>query len=206
MLSSRKKRNLQNTKRQNKRDQKHEWITVEERNAAGQPIFPRPAVLATVNTRFDPEKHTDLNLRIITGVAPEGGIVGQYKIYDITKFSLNGWRIEAQATIELHPARGHEKEWFEAFKGNNAVICDPGLPGTVSEEYVTKIIGSDFSKKVISRLLPKSKKQERRVFEGRLWMKETWRSTLLRRKGQAGRYLVATVIGVLVGVAIKSLF
>ena len=203
---NRNKQNRQKIEAQSEPRQKGEWVAIEERNSKGQPIFPRKAVHSTILTRFDPQKHTDLTLRIITGVAPEGGIIGQYKIYDITKFSMRGWRIEAQAMIELDPTRGYEQAWFEAFEGHNAVICHPGLPGAVSQEYKMKISKSEFSKKIISHAENDSAKKETKVYEGRLWMKETWPSTLLRRKSEAGLYLIVTAIGALIGGVVTSLF
>ena len=44
--------------------------------------MPRFATMSTAGTEFDPAKHTDLKLRILKGYAPQGAIIGQYKIYD----------------------------------------------------------------------------------------------------------------------------
>lgn len=186
-------------------ENKGEWIAIEEHNSKGQPIIPRHMIQATVLTTYNPEKHTDLNLLIMTGMAPEGALIGQYKMYDIEKFSMQGWRTEAEALIELAPARGYEKEWFRAFEGNYAEIRQPGLPGKVSVKYKMKITKTDFRKKIINYKNKDSVKMERKVFEAHLSMKETWKSALLRKKGELGRYLIATIIGTLIGAGITSI-
>ena len=44
------------------------------------------------------------------------------------------------------------------------------------------------------------------LFEGRLWMKETVKSTVLRRKDQSVRYVIVAVIGALIAALIRWLF
>ena len=44
------------------------------------------------------------------------------------------------------------------------------------------------------------------LFEGRLWMKETVKSTLLRRKGELALHVVLTTIAALIGLVIGKLF
>ena len=96
--------------------------------------MPRFATMSTAGTKFDPAKHTDLKLRILKGYAPQGAIIGQYKIYDISMLTMKGWRAKVRATVELG-GRAHEEAWFAAYKGQPAVLEDPGLPNTESDEY-----------------------------------------------------------------------
>ncbi len=184
---------------------KGEWISIEERTADGRPRIPRLALQATEGTIYDPDKHTDLALLINTGNAPEGAIIGQYKLYDIAKFSMRGWRITAEALVELPPTRGFEQAWFEAFGGQQVKVNDPGIPGSVSTSYSTTVTKSEFSKKRISQIAEDSTINEQPVFEGRLWMKKTWRSVLWRRRGEIGRYVMAALIGALIGSTVTTL-
>ena len=194
------------TKIPNGRKPRGEWISMEAFDSEGQPILPPDAVRSTVNVKFDQTRHTDLDLRIITGVAPQGGLIGQYKIYNISRFSMRGWRIEARATVELNPLRGYEKAWFEAYNGRRVVISHPGLPGTLSEEFRTKIIESNFQKKEITSYSKRgSANRKTKVYEGNLRMHETWLSALLRRRGQALSYIIATTIGAIVGAIVTGL-
>ena len=216
MSRRRNKQKRRNARAQNRRDsrpeprkpeeKKYEWVSIEEYNSKGQPILPRQAVQATEWTRYEPTKHTDLKLRIVTGMGPQGAIIGQYKLYDIKTFGMGGWRMKADAIIEIGPTRGHEENWFQAFKGSEVTIEDPGLPGTISQQYQMRVTESVFSRKVVSSTEKIGMTKEAKVFEGRLWMKETVQSLLLRRKGELLRYVVLTTIGALIGLAIGRLF
>ena len=185
------------------RTPKFEWVSIEEKDATGRVILPRRALESTQVTVYDQNKHTDLSLRIVTGMAPQGAIIGQYKLYDIKTFDMGGWRMKADAIVELPASMGHEEAWFRAFKGSDVTVSNPGLPGTISEEYIMQVTTSDFGKKVVSSRTESGNIVEKRLFEGRLWMKETIKSTLLRRKGELIRYVglstIAAVIGVLIG-------
>ena len=195
------------TKHGKQEEKKIEWVSVEEYNSKGQMIMPRRAVQATEGTKYEPNKHTDLKLRICTGMAPQGVIIGQYKLYDIKTFGMGGWRMKADAIIEVGPTRGHEEDWFKAFKGSDVIIESPGLPGAISKQYQMKVSKSNFTKKVISSTNESgATTTEKRLFEGRLWMKETVKSTLLRRKDQSVRYVIVAVIGALIAALIGWLF
>ena len=138
-------------------------------------------------------------------MGPQGAIIGQYKLYDIKTFGMGGWRMTADAVIEVGPTRGHEEDWFKAFKGSDVIIENPGLPGAISEQHQMKVTKSDFSKKVVSSPTESGMTTEVKLFEGRLWMKETVKSTLLRRKGELVRYVVLTTIAAVIGVVIGKL-
>ena len=187
-------------------ERKYEWVSIEEHNEDGCQILPRKAIQATEWTTYDSEKHKDLDLIINTGMAPEGAIIGQYKLYEMQKFSMKGWRMKAEAIVELPLTKGYEKMWFEAFKGSNVEINDPGLPGSISEKFKMKINKTDFNKKEISYANKDSVKTEKILFEAHLWMKETFKSTLLRRKSELGRYFIFTTAGALIGAVISRLF
>ena len=208
-----KRRNFGAPKRRNPKmgqkkqgEKKFEWVSIEEYNSRGQMILPRQAVKSTEWTRYEPNKHTDLKLMVITGMGPQGAIIGQYKLYDIKTFGMRGWRTTADAVIEVGPTRGHEEDWFKAFKGSDVLIKNPGLPGAISEQHQMKVTKSNFSKKVVSSPTESGMTMEEKLFEGRLWMKETVKSTLLRRKGELVRYVVLTTIAAVIGVVIGKLF
>ncbi len=211
MSRRRNRRNRSNPGTQKIRDtkvgqeRKFEWVTIEEYDSNGKPIIPRRAIQGTVRVRYDPNQHKDLKLRILTGVGPEGSIIGQYKLYDIKKFSMRGWRMEAEAIVEIETTRAHEEEWFKAFKGSDVTIVHPGLPGSISDEYQMKVTKSNFSKKITTYKGDNSTKKEDRSFEGHLWMKETGKSILLRRKGESAGYVVLAIITALIGAGITWL-
>ena len=141
------KRRNPKTEQRTQEEKKYAWVSIEEYNSKGQPIMPRKAVQSTEGTRYEPNKHTDLKLLICTGMAPQGVIIGQYKLYDIKTFGMGGWRMKADAIIEVGPTRGHEEDWFKAFKGSDVIIKNPGLPGAISEQHQMKVTKSAFNKK-----------------------------------------------------------
>ena len=113
--------------------------------------------------------------------------------------------MKADAIIEVGPTRGHEEDWFKAFKGCDVIIENPGLPGAVSDTYHMEVVRSSFDKKVISSTAENGMTTQERLFEGRLWMKETLKSLLLRRKWELVRYVVLTTIAAVIGVVVGKL-
>ena len=72
-------------------DPQYEWVIVgEERGNDGRPHTPRHLVASLDHVRYDPSKHTNLDLLIRTGAGPQGEIIGQYKVYPISKLHMRG--------------------------------------------------------------------------------------------------------------------
>ena len=178
---------------------KFEWVTVEERDEEGRLIIPRRAIKSTEFTFYNPEEHKDLKILILTGYAPNGAMLVSRKIYDIQKFDIKGWRANAEAIIELSPRRGHEKSWFDVFEGIDVDIQDTGLAGSISTEYKMKVTKTSFEKKVKTI----HGNGENRLLEGRVYMKETYKSVWDRNKGKIfGKLfwiLVAAIVGAIMG-------
>lgn len=184
---------------------KAEWVNVEERDADGRFVMPRFATMSTAGREFDPEKHTDLKLRILKGYAPQGAIVGQYKVYDISLLSMKGWRSKVRVTVELG-GRAHEEAWFAAYKGQAAILVDPGLPNTESDEYEMTVTDSGFEKKIVRvrNASDSTAGPEMRVYEGRLQLVETWASAYRRHKAELGKRAMIGLIGGVIGFAAKA--
>lgn len=184
---------------------KGEWVNVEERDPEGRFVMPRFATMSTVGTEYDPTKHTDLKLRILKGYRPQGAIVGQYKIYEISLLTMKGWRAKVRATIELG-SRAHEEAWFDAYKGQAAILEDPGLPNTESDEYELTVTDSSFEKKVVRvrKASDATAGPEMRVYEGRLQLVETWGSAYRRHKAELGKRAMIGLIGGVIGFAAKA--
>ena len=186
-------------------NQEAEWVNVEERDPEGRFVMPRFATMSTAGTEFDPAKHTDLKLRILKGYAPQGAIIGQYKIYDISMLTMKGWRAQVRATVELG-GRAHEEPWFAAYTGQSAVLEDPGLPNTESDEYEMTVAESSFDKKIVRvrKASDPTAGPEMRVYEGRLVLVETWSSAYRRHKVELGKRAAIGLIGGVIGFAAKA--
>ena len=109
-----------------------EWVSVKEEIVEGRPHMPQKVLDSTVRTLYDPSEHTDFKLMIRTGAGPQGELISNYKLYQISKFDMAGFRLKAMATIELPIWRRYEEEWFRAFLGAPLQINDPGLSGAIS--------------------------------------------------------------------------
>ena len=187
-------------------DEKREWVKVEERDTEGRFVMPRAAIMSTADTVYDPEIHTDLKLRILKGYAPDGAIIGQYKLYDISLLNMKGWRAKAHVTVDVG-TRVHEEAWFAAYKGQTAILVDPGLPNAESDEYEMTVADSSFEKKIVrvrntGNSLPGP---ETRGYEGSLKLVETWASACRRHKAELGKRAVIGLIGGVIGFAAKAI-
>ena len=164
--------------------------------------MPQGILDSTAHQIYDPDEHTDFKLIIRTGAGPKGELISNYKLYSITKFDMEGFRLKAKATIELPVWRQHEEEWFEAYHKAPVQISDPGVAGSISKYYYMKVTETDFSK-------TQTYDNKEQSLVASLTMKETIRSMVKRQKG---RYLAITgtvivaVISAAVGAAITILF
>lgn len=184
---------------------RYEWVTVEERDEEGRFVMPRAAVGSTASTVYDPSKHTDLKLRILKGYAPDGVIIGQYKLYDISLLSMKGWRVKVHAAVDLG-GRAHEEAWFGAYQGQTVILEDPGLRNTDSDEYELTVTVSSFDKKIVRvRAADGLPGPERWVYEGTLTLVETWSSAYRRHTAELGKRAAIGLIGGLIGFAAKTI-
>ena len=127
---------------------KGRWVSVEARTADGAVTVPPGWAESTAGTRYDPGEHTDLELLILSGYTPPV-LMASLKIYKLRSLDMKGWRLRSIAVVELEPWRVHEKDWFAAFSGGDAVISDPGTPDTTSTEYRLKVTSSMAREKYI---------------------------------------------------------
>ena len=184
---------------------KGEWIFVEEHDESGRSIVPRKLLAATASTRYESTKHTDMRLLLNTGYAPHGALIGQYKIYDVHGFDMDGWRRRAEAVLELGPYRYYEEKWFDAYQGSEVVVSDSGLPGSISKKYGMLVEETNFYKKLVLRSLGKERTEEVWVYEARLRMTETLRSVLRRHRSQMVKFLVLTTVGAIVAAIVSRI-
>ena len=159
----------------------YEWVSVEEeRDSQGRPHMPKDVMESTAPLRYDPNIHTDMDFHIRTGAGPAGELIGQYKLYPISKFDMRGRKLTAMATIDLPIWRQHEEAWFQAFQGVSVRISEPGIAGAISKEYHLNVTGVRFDKKV-------SRRSNEYSLEACITMNETIRSA-------AGRHKVAVIL------------
>ena len=179
------------------------WVAVDERDETGRPRVPKRAMVTVNSVRYDDAKHTDLDLILRTGAGTAGEIIGQYKIYDVSKFDMKGRRRVAMATVDLALGRRHEEAWFEAFKGVTVAISDPGVAGSISDEYSMKVTEVSFETKI-------SPPKNHYSLEARLTMKEKLRSVVWRYRLNILRAVLWVVVTVatasLISVVINRLF
>ena len=184
---------------------KGEWVVIEEFNSRGLPTLPQQTLQSTKSIHYDSDKHKDLDLYIQTGMSPEGSLISPYKIYEITRFSMHGWRLHANVFVDLDLDRMYEEQWFQAFLGSMVLVRDPGLPGLISNKYRMKVVAADFRKRSVSFTDNVGNKNEQRSLQAHLRLKETWRSTLLRRKSELFRNVLLTTIGAFIAVMLGKL-
>ena len=170
---------------------RYEWVSVKEEIVEGRPHMPQSILNSTAQTLYDPHEHTDFKLLIRTGAGPQGELISNYKLYQIAKFDMAGFRLKAMATIELPIWRRHEEEWFRAFLGAPVQINDPGLAGTISSTFFLKVVDIEFS----VAAGPKDRSEHSLVAS--MTMVETLGSTMRRHKGKAW-VVLGTVVGAII--------
>ena len=187
----------------------YEWVqVVEPVDARGRPQMPPNVLAATAPVVYDAKVHTDLMLYLRVGAGPEGEIIGQYKVYSVSKLAMKGVRLGAVATVALPASRGHEAEWFEAYEGASVKLSDPGVAGSISEDYSMKVVGTRFG-----RTAPAGTSAAAGGgygFEGTLVLRESVWSAVKRHKVKVILIVLGTaltsVVGSLVAVGIGAIF
>lgn len=172
-------------------------------------MLPRRDVVATGLRRYDPQKHTDLALWVLPEYAPAGALLGQYKLYDISRLDVNGWIRRAVITVEIPPTNGHEEEWFSAYAGQKLSIVESEVGGK-SVPCEMRVKATAFDKKMISSAA--DSRDKRRLYEARLESKELWRSAYRRHKKElakalltGAKWILITVVGAAIVFAVQQL-
>ena len=171
-------------------------------------MLPRRDVVATGLRRFDAKQHTDLALLVLPEYAPAGALLGQYKLYDISRLDVNGWIRRAVITVEIPPTNGHEEEWFSAYAGQRLRIVG-SEDGGKSVPCEMRVKATAFDKKVISSAA--DSRDERRLYEARLEAKELWRSVYRRHKKElakalltGAKWILITAVGAAIVFAVQQ--
>ena len=175
------------------------WFTMEEPIEDGRPQFPKGVAESVARVRYDPDVHTDLRLHIRTGAGPEGQIIGQYKMYAISKCDMQGRRKTALATVHLPADRVHEKDWFEAFRGTRVEVRDPGIAGSISTTYRMRVHRVRFDRAISTR------DRAGYRFEASLTMSEPILAFLWRQKGRVAIWVTAVLVTSAIGSLIAQL-
>ena len=103
---------------------------VEHRDADGNPTLPEELIAGTFLRRYEevPEG-TEIKVLVLAGYKPKALMMVERKIYRIHRLSVKGWRRKEQIAIEMDGWRQHEADWFNAMRGVQLEVSDPGLPG-----------------------------------------------------------------------------
>ena len=108
---------------------------VEHRDADGNPTLPEELIAGTFLRRYEevPEG-TEIKVLVLAGYKPKALMMVERKIYRIHRLSVKGWRRKEQIAIEMDGWRQHEADWFNAMRGVQLEVSDPGLPGPHNEK------------------------------------------------------------------------
>ena len=160
-----------------------EWVTVEHRDADGNPTLPKDLVASTYRRRYsDVPPGTEITARVLAGYKPKPVLMVERKIYEVHRLSVRGWRRSGQIAVEVAGWRNHEADWFNAMQGVRLVISDPGLPGPHNDDSAYAISDSSFDRKIVTSPDERGNPTEVRLHEATLDITETWRSAW-RRQG-----------------------
>ena len=165
------------------RHPRYAWVTIEHRDADGNPTFPRHLLQSTYRRRYDEvPPGTELEAHVLAGYKPKPLMMVERKIYEIQKLSIGGWRRRGLIGVEVEGWRNHEADWFNAMQGVKLRISDPGRPGPHNEETEYHVSNSSFDRKIVTVIDQSGATTEDQLFEGTLNITETWKSAW-RRQG-----------------------
>lgn len=160
-----------------------EWITVEHRDADGNPTFPTELIASTYSRRYsEVPPGTEITVRVLAGYKPKPLLMVERKLYEVHRLSVRGWRRSGQIAVEVAGWRNHEADWFNAMQGVRLVISDPGLPGPHNDDSDYLISEASFDRKIVRSPDERGNNTEARLHEGTLEIAETWGSAW-RRQG-----------------------
>lgn len=159
------------------------WVTIEHRDADGNPTFPRHVLQSTYLRRYDEvPRGTKLEAHVLAGYKPKPLMMVERKIYEIQNLSIGGWRRRGLIGVEVEEWRAYEADWFNAMQGVKLRISDPGRPGPHNEETEYLVSDSSFDRKIVTVIDQAGTTTEHRLHEGTLNITETWKSAW-RRQG-----------------------
>ena len=161
-----------------------EWITVEHRDAHGNPTLPKELISGTFLRRYEevPEG-TEIRVLVLAGYKPNLMMV-ERKIYEIRRLSVRGWRRSGQIAVEMDGWRQHEADWFNALRGVPLEVSDPGLPGPHNEKTHYIVLESSFQRKIVESVDERGSKIKLQLCEGTLDITETLRSAWQRQAAE----------------------
>ena len=161
------------------------WVTVEHRDADGNPSLPRELIASTHGRRYaEVPPDTEIKATVLKGNKPNPLLLVERKIYEVHRLAVRGWRRTGRITVELPPSRRYEADFFSAMQGARLDIVDPGLSAPHHEEAEYVITESSFDEKLV--MLPTGRQGNAKVplFEGVLDIRETWRSAWQRQSAE----------------------
>ena len=162
-----------------------EWVTVEHRDAHGNPTFPRELIASTYGRRYgDVPDGTEIKVLVLAGYKPKALMLVERKIYEIHRLSMRGWRRIGQIAVEMEGWREHERDWFKAMRGVRLEIPDPSLPGPHNEKSQFVVSESSCGRKIVTSIDENGRKNEIQLYEGTLDITETWKSAWQRQAAE----------------------
>ena len=160
-----------------------EWVTFEHRDADGNTTFPRELIATTFHRRYEEvPKGTKIKVLVLAGYNPKALMMVERKIYEIHRLSVQGWRRGGQITVEMEGWRQHEVEWFNAMRGVEVEVLDPGLPDTQNVKANYIVANSSFQRKFVALVGEGGSRNEIQMHQGTLEITETWRSAWRRQE------------------------
>ena len=164
---------------------KYQWVTIEHRDADGNPTLPKELIASTFPRRYEevPEG-TEIKVSVLTGYKPKALMMIEQKIYEIHRISVQGWRRSGQIAVEMDGWRQHEAEWFKAMRGVGVEVSDPGLPGPHNQKAHYIVSKSSFHRKVVRSVGESGSENEIQMYEGTLDIIEKWRSAWCRQEAE----------------------
>ena len=127
------------------------WVTVEHRDADGNPSLPKELIASTHGRRYaEVPPDTKIKATVLKGNKPNPLLLVERKIYEVHRLAVRGWRRTGRITVELPLWRRYEADWFSAMQGAKLDIVDPGLSAPHHEEAAYVITESSFDEKVVT--------------------------------------------------------
>ena len=161
------------------------WVTVEHRDADGNPSLPKELIASTYSRRYaEVPPDTKIKATVLKGNKPNPLLLVERKIYEVHRLAVRGWRRTGRLTVELPRSRNYEADWFSAMQKARLEILDPGLNAPHHEKAEYVITNSSFDEKVVMLLAGRQGNSEVPLFEGALDISETWRSAWRRQSAE----------------------
>ena len=182
---------------------KAEWVAVEHRDPDGNPTLPKELIAGTYLRRYaEVPEGTKISVTVLAGYKPKPLMMVERKIYEIHRLSVRGWRRRGQIAVEMDGWRQHETDWFNAMRGVQLELSDPGLPGPHNEKAHYIISESSSNRKIVTSVSKNGDKTEVEMYEGTLDITERWLSAWRRQAAEVlnmgFKYLLLPLLSALV--------